>query len=125
MKDIKVRFNLGLGKNYRKWKIEGPLGVEYHDPSKVQLEMKGCILKNNKKTARKIYDGQHKTVCAWVMCDNISINYLDYPGYKKKYGLDQLKYNPRHLPHWTKNDCNFDDMAIPSIISQEEKLFTI
>ena len=74
---IKVRFNLGAGKHFMKWKIEGPLGVEYHHPDQVQLVLAKCKIKNNKKTAQKIFDGVHKTVCAWVLCESISINYLD------------------------------------------------
>jgi len=124
MKKIKVRFNLGAGKHYMKWKIEGPLGVEYHDPNLVQLIMSNCQLKNNKKTAQKIFDGVHKTVCAWILCDDIEINHLDYPGYELKYGLNQIKYNPRVAPNWTLHDCNYDGFNLPCIISIGNKLFT-
>ena len=52
---IKVRFNLGRGKNYMKWKVQYPSGnVEYFNPSDVQLILKNCQLKNNRKTAEKI-----------------------------------------------------------------------
>jgi hypothetical protein len=124
MKKIKVRFNLGAGKHYMKWKIEGPLGVEYHDPNKVQLILYNCQLKNNKKTAQKIFDGVHKTVCAWVLCDSISINYLDTPGYEILYGLDHIKYNPRVSPNWTLNDCNYDNFKLARLITTGNKLFT-
>ena len=124
MKKIKVRFNLGAGKHYMKWKIEGPLGVEYHDPNKVQLVMYNCKLKNNKKTAQKIFDGTHKTVCAWILCDSVDINYLDTPHYETKSGLNQIKYNPRVAPNWVLNECNYDNFTIPKIISVGNKLFT-
>jgi hypothetical protein len=124
MKKIKVRFNLGAGKHFMKWKIEGPLGVEYHDPNKVQLILHNCQLKNNKKTAQKIFDGVHKTVCAWVLCDSISINHLDTHGYEVLYGLNHIKYNPRVEPNWTLNDCNCDNFKIKCIISTGNKLFT-
>jgi hypothetical protein len=125
MKKIKVRFNLGAGKHYMKWKIEGPLGVEYHDPNLVQLVMNNCQLKNNKKTAQKIFDGTHKTVCAWVLCDSVSINYLDTPHYEVLHGLNQIKYNPRISPNWMLNDCNCDGFKIKRIVSTNNKLYTL
>ena len=124
MKKIKVRFNLGAGKHFMKWKIEGPLGVEYHDPNKVQLILYNCQLKNNKKTAQKIFDGENKDVCAWVLCDSISINYLNIAGHGAVHGLDQIKYNPRVAPNWTLNDCNYDGFKIQRIVSTGNKLFT-
>ena len=125
MTKIKVRFNLGAGKHYMKWKIEGPLGVEYHDPNLVQLVMDNCQLKNNKKTAQKIFDGTHKVVCAWILCDSISINYLDTPNNEVLHGLNQIKYNPRVSPNWTLNDCNYDGFKIKRIVSTNNKLYTV
>jgi len=108
-----------------KWKIEGPLGVEYHDPNLVQLVMNNCQLKNNKKTAQKIFDGTHKTVCAWVLCDSVSINYLDTPHYEVLYGLNQIKYNPRVSPNWMLNDYNYDSFKLAHIVSIGNKLYTL
>ena len=63
-KRIKVRFNLGRGPNYLKWKVSYPNGeVMYYYPTGVQLTMKGCTLKNSKSTAQKIFRGEsNKTV---------------------------------------------------------------
>ena len=127
MKRIKVRFNLSAGKNYMKWKIEGPLGVEYHDPNEVQLIMKGCTLKNYRKTAQKINDGANKTVCAWVLCNEISINYLNLPGVSNSIEPTpdtQLKYNPRKLPYWfIDEDINVDNLNVSKVVSLGNKLF--
>ena len=71
-KKIKVRFNLGKGKNYMKWKLQFPTHSEYYSPSEYNLAMFGCTLKNSKTTAKKIHDGAHKTVCAWILCDKYS-----------------------------------------------------
>jgi len=61
VKSIKIRFNLGRGKNFMKWKIQYPNGeIEYHNPTDVQLLMHDCTLKNRKKTAQKIFDGAKK-----------------------------------------------------------------
>jgi len=125
MTKIKVRFNLGAGKNYMKWKVESPSGVSYHDPNLVQLVMNNCQLKNNKKTAQKIFDGTHKTVCAWILCESISINHIDTPGYEILHGLDQIKYNPRVTPNWVLNDCNFDNFTVARIVSTGNKLYTL
>jgi lipopolysaccharide biosynthesis glycosyltransferase len=61
MKSIKIRFNLGKGKNFMKWKVQYTDGtIEYHSPADVQLLMHDCTLKNHKKTAQKIFDGAKK-----------------------------------------------------------------
>ena len=64
----KVRFNLGRGDNYMKWKVSTPSGeATYHNPDDVLIIMKGCKLFNQKGSANKIYEGANKTVCAWVI----------------------------------------------------------
>lgn len=118
----KVRFNLGAGKNYMKWKVEGPTGVAYYSPEEVQIVMSNCQLKNQKKTAEKILEGAHKTVCAWVKCESVSIEDRTFNGDR---GL-QLKYNPRVLPHWFINEQeNVDNMTATCIITSGRKLFAL
>lgn len=96
-KSIKVRFNLGAGKNFMKWKVEYPdKRTEYFEPDKFQLVMKGCVLKNHKKTATKIFEGSHKVVCAWILCKDIEV--LSEP--KNLDNNQQIKYNPRIQPNW-------------------------
>lgn len=124
MKSIKVRFNLGKGKNYMKWKIEYPNGnVEYHSPSEVQLTMFDCTLKNYKKVASKIYNGSNKEVCAWVLCKDINIkqdNFLqaDLIG-------TRVKYNPRVTPNWVMEDNNVDGEKLNKLISVDFGLYNI
>lgn len=118
---IKVRFNLGKGKNYMKWKIESKSGVEYHYPCEVQLIMKGCQLKNNKKTAEKIFNGMNKDVCAWVLCDSIVIK---HDNFSKVWVKDILKYNPRKFPHWVNNrDEDIDNHKFNEIVSIDYGLY--
>ena len=63
MKSIKVRFNLGKGPNYMKWKIQYPSGaVEYCDPATSHIILKGCTLKNNRKTAEKIMKSVNEAI---------------------------------------------------------------
>jgi hypothetical protein len=99
-KQIKVRFNLGRGENYMRWKVEWPDGrVEYHDPVETQIIMQYCILKNRRKTAMDIFLGANKTVCAWVLCENIAIRHDTFI----KDESHKLSYNPRIAPYWTDN----------------------
>ena len=100
-KRIKVRFNLGRGENYMKWKIQYPSGtVEYCSPTSTQLVMYNCTLKNNRKTAEKIMNGQHKTVCAWILCDSIEVKYNSFNTYDNDPNNIRLSYNPRVNPFW-------------------------
>jgi hypothetical protein len=119
-REYKVRFNLGKGKNYMKWKVEGPEGISYYSPDEIQVVMHGCQLKNQKKTAEKILEGAHKTVCAWVKCTAVEIQ---QPGTTSWENPIQLKYNPRVLPHWFINEGEcVDGMVVEKIISVGRKL---
>jgi hypothetical protein len=126
MTKIKVRFNLSAGKNYMKWKVEGPSGTHYHDPNEVQLVLAKCKLKNRRRTAQKIFDGTHKTVCAWIICESISINYLDHSDHRIAPNSDQqLKYNPRVIPNWILNDKDVDNMNTDHVYSVNNKLYIL
>jgi len=122
MKSFKIRFNLGRGKNYMKWKIQHPDGtIEYHSPTDVQLVMHECILKNYRKTAQKIYDGGEKVVCAWVLCKSLAI--------KKEAFIqadahgERIRYNPRVTPHWILDGENVDGMSVDKLVSVDFSLY--
>jgi hypothetical protein len=120
---IKVRFNLGKGKNYMKWKVEYPDGfVDYYNPIETQLILKNCQLKNNRKTAEKILNGEHKTVCAWVLCEDIELKYDNFTPFQNM-DLKLLKYNPKVLPYWVVDDLCMDNSKIDEIGSIHNKLF--
>jgi hypothetical protein len=124
MKRIKVRFNLGRGKNFMKWKVQYPNGaVEYYSPSEVQLIMKGCQLRNHKGVAQKIFDGGEKVVCAWVLCDSIEIitnTFLQLDTYCHK-----IKYNPRVQPNWLLNGEVVDNEKFEIIGSVDSGLYIL
>ena len=122
MKKIKVRFNLGRGKNYMKWKIEGPLGTEYHSPADVQLVLHNCQLKNNRKTAEKIFNGMNKDVCAWILCDSITIK---HDNFEKIWVKDKLSYNPRKQPHWVWNGWDVDNQVTDKIVTIDYGLYAV
>lgn len=124
MKRIKVRFNLGRGKNFMKWKVQYPNGaVEYYAPSEVQLMMKGCQLRNHKGVAQKIFDGGEKVVCAWVLCDEIEVfndSFLKLDTY-----CDRVRYNPRVQPNWLLNNKVMDNQKFEIIGSVDYGLYIL
>ena len=123
MKRIRVRFNLSRGKNYMKWKVEYPdKTVSYFDVTESQLILYNCKLKNHKSTAKKIYTGANKSVCAWVLCDSIEIrteNFLHDEGYEK------VKYNPKVNPYWTFKDKPADEAVFKKLVSIDYGLYCI
>lgn len=110
-----VRFNLGKGKNFMKWKVSYPSGTaRYYEPSEVLIIMNGCKLVNHKGTAKKIFDGANKTVCAWVECEEIKVidKVVTYSNAR------QVCYNPRVTPHWVLDNEVVDK-------GEFEELFTV
>ena len=121
MKRIKVRFNLGAGKNFMKWKIERPDGIiSYHSPKEVQLVMAGCVLKNQKTTALKIFQGANKTVCSWILCESIEIR---VPKISKINELDRVSYNPRVTPNWIFRGSVVDGTQFNNLVSLDNKVY--
>ena len=124
VKRIKVRFHLGRGKNYMKWKIEYPNGnILYYNPSEVQLVMTNCQLRNYKKVAEKIFNGGNKVVCAWVLCEEINIIDKDFIQYD--INCDRIRYNPRVQPNWILNGNISDNEYIDKIGSVDYGLYNI
>lgn len=125
MKSIKVRFNLSRGTNYMKWKVQYPDGtVAYYSPTDVQLVMTNCTLKNNRKTAEKIMNGQHKTVCAWVLCESIDVRKENFDAYDKDPMNIRVTYNPRVNPYWVYDNMTpADGFKFPKIGTVDFKLF--
>lgn len=117
---IKVRFNLGRGKNYMKWKVEYGKTSEYYSPDEYNLFLYGCQLKNSRKTADKIHQGANKSVCAWVLCDTILLGKnIELPE-----ATTRLTYNPRVQPNWLAGEAVADDQRFEQIWSDGRKLFT-
>lgn len=121
-KRIKVRFNLGRGVNYFKWKVEFPDRVEYYSPTEVQLVLGKCEARNNLKTAKKIFEGQHKQVCAWILCEQILVKKKDFIKITDEL---KLKYNPKVLPYWVIGDNkeSVDGQRFSRLISVDYGLY--
>ena len=114
----KVRFNLGRGENYMKWKViyKDNNSSCYLDPKEFNLTMFRCKLMNQKGTAEKIKDGANKTVCAWIECENLVITPTE--DYNAVEDTLKVSYNPRVNPYWTLDGENVDKQEF-------KELFTI
>ena len=124
MARYKVRFNLSKGVNYMKWKVTHPDGeVEYLDPNKVRLTLKKCHLKNNPKAANKILAGANKTVCAWILCDEVIVE-EPHGGDPMEEG-QRLRFNPRVAPNWMFKETNVDLVKYHRIESRGSRLYII
>jgi hypothetical protein len=102
MSKYKIRFNLGRGENYLKWKVTSPNGdVNYYEPNDVCLHMENCKLVNQQGTAKKIHDGANKTVCAWIESETVTIfePLKDTLNLIPKNGT-KVSFNPRVQPNW-------------------------
>ncbi len=96
MSKYKIRFNLGRGENYLKWKVTSPNGdVNYYEPNNVCLHMENCKLVNQQGTAKKIHDGANKTVCAWIESETVTI----FHPLNIAQGI-KVSFNPRVQPNW-------------------------
>jgi hypothetical protein len=94
----KVRFHLGRGENYQRWQVKQGDSIEYYDPEDVILQMSNATLRNQRKTAERICNGENKTVCAWVECDGLTVlpsNPETAPAVQ-----DFAHYNPKRRPFW-------------------------
>jgi hypothetical protein len=118
---IKVRFNLGRGANFKKWKITHPNGLtSYLDPNQVQLILYNCYLINRESQSKEIFNGGHKRVCAWVLCETIEIHEKDA---FDTSDLVKISFNPRIKPNWLVNDVISDNHFFNTIKTSENKLF--
>jgi len=127
-KRFQVRFHLGKGPNFMCWQVTDRANsyVDYYPPSIVSLELTKCTLRNSVPTAMKIFNGQNKTVCAWVECDMIDVHYRRDPNFTQPNikNMDKYKYNPRKHFHWfTKRNRNADDKDLHKMFTNNRALY--
>lgn len=128
MKNIKryrVRFHLAKGDNFMKWQVFDRQNntKDYFDPDSKSIFMKGCVLGNQPATAKKIYNGDNKTVCAWISCDDYQAWDTDIVKLDTS-AMTHYKYNPKKNPHWftDKND-NRDGLKFDTMITQKRAVY--
>lgn len=116
-----LRFNLGAGPHFQKWKLTHPSGsVKYYDPSDYTIVLTGCKLRNSPATATKIFKGDNKTVCAWIEAEMA----LVMPIVPVQVGV-LISFNPRICPNWQVEGESADNAVYKTIISSGRKLFAV
>lgn len=120
MRRIKVRFSLQRGENYMKWKVINSDGTTtYYSPCDVQMIMRGCTLKNNRKLSEKIFNGTStKNVCGWILCKSIEIRHSDFI----KESDYKIRFNPKIAPFWMFMGDDVDNKELSYIVSVDYKL---
>lgn len=101
----RVRFNLGAGDNYMKWKVYETNKKKslYFDPSKVQIIMLNCRLVNYRAGAEKIFNGSSKFVVAWIECESLYLTNDETVNHRNR-----VSYNPKIKPNWVVDGKNAD-----------------
>lgn len=115
-RQYKCRFHLGAGKNFMHWRVENVATKEvtFYNPEHYQIVMRDCFLRNQKTTAKKIHEGDNKTVCAWIEAANVIV--FEDSG-KTPFG-DKVSYNPKITPNWVINGENADGQTMKTIITK-------
>ena len=118
-----VRFNLGAGENYMKWRVVSPEGnARYLEPEEVTLYMEDCKLINQKATANKIFEGANKAVCAWVEAKNVVVYHKIHDIFVE--GGKVVSYNPRVTPNWVMDGKDVDKKKVGNLITLNRKILT-
>lgn len=103
----RVRYNLGRGENYMKWAVNERSKTEYISPDEYNMKLTNCKLRNQKGTAKKICEGAHKAVCAWLQSEELKV-LKPFVTMHIPEGSVELMYNPRTAPHWRKKGSDED-----------------
>jgi hypothetical protein len=120
----RVRFHLAAGKHFQQWQVRHPDGTKtYHDPATSSLIMEGCYLRNSRRTAERIHAGARKSVCAWVLCGNVSVSH--FPWHCQASHLPgEVRFNPRVMPHWhDRRGTDLDGTRFYCVMSHGRNLF--
>ena len=121
-KRYRVRFHLARGDNYMKWQVFDRQGntKDYFDPDSKCIVMKQCVLRNHKQAALRIFEGENKTVCAWIDCETYTVSDTPPPLAR----LTNYKYNPRKNPHWFTDDSNnADNLRFKTMATNKRKVY--
>ena len=110
---FKIRFNLGRGENFEKWRITDNTNGEsfYLNPDDFCLTLVKCTLRNQKGAAERIYKGSNKTVCAWIDCEDI------LAGMPRGVEGQLISYNPRVTPNWRLEEDNIDGKTFDKLLT--------
>lgn len=103
----RLRYHLGRGENFMKWQLRDTVNntVDYYDPETFEFTIVKGKLNNRPSTAKRIFEGENKTVCSWITFKE-GEEFMNFP-------VDpvRISYNPKLKPHWTSwdyDDSNLD-----------------
>lgn len=120
---FKIRFHLGAGSNFQNWQIKNGKDVSYYDPGKFSILAIDCKLKNYPKIAQRIFDGENKTVCAYIQAKYVII--IENMG-EIKPPHEKISFNPKKFPHWINSmGENLDNKEYSNIITKNRETFII
>ena len=121
-----LRFNLGKGERYMKWKLTRSDGtIQYLDPDHYVILMYYIRLRNRRSTADKIFKGANKTVCAWVEARNVKVISKEDSRWKESE-RHLVSYNPRVAPHWRNHEGeNIDNHSFSFGSTDGKQVFVI
>jgi hypothetical protein len=132
-KRFKVRFHLAKGEHFMYWQVtDGQTGeVSYCDPKVVLMHLSGCRLHNQPGTARKVFEGADKTVCAWIACDGVLIAPFGSSGIPEYVetcfsgrDVERVSYNPKVAPNWRNGAGeNVDKAEFDRVIVAHRSVF--
>ena len=116
-----LRFNLGRGENYLKWKLtnKATKTSTYHDDT-TNFIMYNCKLKNSKLIASRIFTGQSKQVCAMVEFESYEMINSNITSIERQ---EQLHYNPKIAPCWTQNGVDVDNQHYSVLVTDSRKIY--
>ena len=116
-----LRFHMGAGANYLKWKLTDPSGRSvFKSPDEVTMVLTNCRLRNAPSTAAKIYQGGNKSVCAWIEADLVVV----IPKVALQIGVPLL-YNPRVCPFWQVEGANGDNERFKTVMTSGRRLYAM
>jgi hypothetical protein len=120
----RIRFNLGRGQNYKKWKIVNTSTKEviYLNPNEVSIRLNNATLCNRKEAAKRINQGHNKYVCSWIEVESFSYFDFSVPIFK----LNELMYNPRVTPFWRDTLGNdIDGFSFEELITNGNRVYKL
>jgi hypothetical protein len=126
--NYRVRFNLGRGENYMKWKVINLNTKEsfYLDPNSFVLQLKDCKLHNRRKVAEKIYGGSNKDVCAWVNCVDFSFKEsIDFDKTNILNKENKVYYNPKINPFWVYKNKDVDNFEFENLVTFNNAVYSL
>jgi len=106
-----------------KWQVKDSNGTSYYETNGFRALLTSVKLVNKKAIADKIFNGQNKTVCAWIEFDDIII--LPKDERRDVSYNDVLKYNPKVKPYWTDDSSqNLDGKQFNIVQVVNRNLYT-